>query len=271
MKSSQKRFLENPAVVLAHRGDSVRFPENTMVAFESAVKMGVDLIETDVHITADGEVIIWHDETLERTAGIKGAIPSLSLDKVMQADAGYLFSVDGGKSFPFRGKGIRVVLLEELLKKLPNMRFNIDLKDKSSLLVNRYAEILRSTGAVDRVCTASFHTSNLKLFRKLLPDGATSFTQREVIATLLLVKTGLIIFKRRFKGDLFQGPDRQGKITVASKRLATALKKRGVGVNIWTINDAPTMHRMLDLGVEGIFTDNPALLLDVVKSRTISG
>lgn len=267
MKKEQKSFFLKPTVVLAHRGDSHHYPENTLPAFEAAEKMGVDLIETDVHITADGEVIVWHDVTLERMSGLKGLIPSLKLDEVMKADAGFLFSSDGGSSFPFRGKGVQVVLFEQLLKQLPTTRFNVDLKDKSEKLVNRYCEILNIQNASDRVCTASFHDSNLKLFRRLMPDSPCSFTQAEVVQTILLSKSGLIAFKRHFRGDVFQGPDREKGIQVATPRLIKALKKRGIPVHIWTINDAESMHRLLDMGVDGIFTDNPSILQQVLKDR----
>lgn len=114
--------------ILAHRGDSARFPENTLPAFLSAAELGVDVIETDVHLTSDGQIIIWHDDTLDRETDGSGPVEDHTLKELLTLDAGYHFSTDGGQTFPFRGTGIHMLTFEDALQALPHMRFNVDLK-----------------------------------------------------------------------------------------------------------------------------------------------
>ena len=121
-----------PVRLIAHRGFSGLAPENTIPAFRSAVEMDIDVIETDIHITKDGRLVIWHDPTLERNTDGKGRIEDHTISELRQFDAGYTFSADGGKTFPFRGKGVRICTLDEALEECPDERFNIDLKTKSS-------------------------------------------------------------------------------------------------------------------------------------------
>ena len=118
-------FLSPMPRVVAHRGDSKYYPENTIPAFISAREIGVDVIETDVHLTRDGKIVIWHDPTLERNTNGKGTIESHTLSELKALDAGYTFTEDGGKTYPFRGKGVQLATLDEALKALPDTRFNI--------------------------------------------------------------------------------------------------------------------------------------------------
>ena len=129
-------FLSPLPRVVAHRGDSHNFPENTMPAFLSAVNMGIDVVETDVHLTKDGEIVIWHDPTLERNTDGKGVIEEHTLSELRVYDAGYTFTKDSGRTYPFRGQGIHISTLEEVLEACPGQRFNIDLKTDDSCIVN---------------------------------------------------------------------------------------------------------------------------------------
>lgn len=162
--------------VMAHRGDSKFFPENTMPAFLSAAELKVDVIETDIHITIDNHVVIWHDDNLARIANIEGKISEHSYQELLTVDPGYNFSNDGGKTFPFRNKGLKIVEFAELLESLPHVKFNVDLKTKSPMLVQRTIEILKQTASLHRVCLGSFHNSNIKELRRLCPEALTSFS-----------------------------------------------------------------------------------------------
>ncbi|MBI9098807.1 MAG: glycerophosphodiester phosphodiesterase [Spirochaetaceae bacterium] len=260
-------YITHKPVVLAHRGDSARYPENTMPAFESAVKMKVDVIETDVHLTADEQVIIWHDETLERMSGDPRCISQLTWSEIQKVNAGSFFSTDGGKTFPFKDKNITPVLLEELIQKFPRMRFNVDLKDNNLLLTEKYAEILEKNNCQSRVVTASFHKKVLHYFRKLLPEAMTSCTSFEVMRLILLFRSGLLALPFPYKKRILQVPEYSGKIKVLSHGFIKYLHKRGLKVQVWTVNDYDEMNRFLDMGVDGIFTDRPALLQDVLQKR----
>ena len=118
-------FLVPMPKVVAHRGDSHNYPENTLEAFTSAVAMGVDVIETDVHLTKDGHVVIWHDPTLERNTNGSGRVEDYTLAELRQLDAGFTYTQDGGATYPFRDKGIRMATLDEALQACPTQRFNV--------------------------------------------------------------------------------------------------------------------------------------------------
>lgn len=262
-----KDFFTPEPVVLAHRGDSASFPENTMPAFESAVSMGVDVIETDVHLTADGKIVIWHDETLERMSGDPRTIPSLCWEEIKRINAGYQFSPDGGKSYPYRSESVSPVLLRDLLTRFPEMRFNVDLKDNNPHLAEAHASLLKELDCENRVITASFHGGLLKLFRKLSPDSITSCTAGEVIRLILLYRTGLLALPFPYRTAVLQVPEFSGNIRVLSKGFISFLHRRGFKVQIWTVNEESEMHRFLDMGVDGIFTDKPDILQICLEKR----
>ena len=259
-------FIPEP-VVLAHRGDSARFPENTMPAFESAVKMGVDVIETDVHLSSDGEVVIWHDDTLERMSGDPRNISQMNWIEIKDVNAGSLFSENKGETYPFRDKGIHPVLLKDLLGRFPEMKFNVDLKDNNTLLAEKYSEILKELHCFDRVVTASFHKNILHHFRKLLPQALTSCTSIEVLRLILLYRSGILSIPFPYKKKILQVPEYSGSIKVLSKGFIKYLHKRGFKVQVWTVNESSEMKRFLNMGVDGIFTDKPALLMECLKKR----
>ncbi len=258
-------FFNGTPRVFAHRGDSLNFPENTMPAFKSAAELGVDCIETDVHITRDGRCILWHDDTIELAPGKKERICSKGWDDLKKVDAGAAFTQDNGKSYPFRGKGLSPVLLEELLESLPGTRFNIDLKDRSDKLVKEFSRIIKEYKAADRVLGGSFHYENLRKLRELLPEIPTSFSEQEARRVVTLQKLGLLHFARKLSGQAFQVPEKSGRIKVVTKGLLKELHRRGIPVHVWTVNDEEDMRRLFKMGVDGIFTDNPRLLIKTIE------
>ncbi len=262
-------FLSEKVRVFAHRGDSMYFPENTMPAFKSAADLGVDCIETDIHLTKDGVCVIWHDDTLERTGGKPDRICALTLEDLKKVDAGYMFSPDGGKTFPFRGRGISVITLDELLEELPEMKFNIDLKDRSRKLTEEFARVIKRHKAENRVLGASFHLENLLGIRKLIPRMTTSFAPEEAKTVVLLGKTGLLRFRKNFPAEAFQVPEYSGRLKVVSRRIVSALHRKGIAVHVWTVNSRRDMERLFSLGVDGIFTDNPRLLINTVREMKL--
>ena len=261
-------FLDPMPRVVAHRGDSAFFPENTLEAFRSAASLGIDVIETDVHLTADGEIVIWHDPTLERNTDGKGTIESHTLAELKRYDAGYTFTADGGRSYPFRGKGVRLATLSEALEACPEERFNIDLKSQEPDIVDRFLSVIRAHKAERRICVASFHYGNLKRLRSAAPDILTSITTKEVVPLVLRGKMGLLprSFDRKI---IFQIPVRQYGITVVNERFVREMHKRGAVVMVWTINEEEEMRRLYSMGVDTIMTDNPRLLINVAREMGI--
>lgn len=265
---SNHSFLEPMPRVIAHRGDSRNYPENTLPAFESAVRMGIDVVETDIHLTKDGVLVIWHDPTLERNTDGSGRIEDHTLEELRRFDAGYTFTQDGGKTFPFRGKGVRICTLAEALEHCPGQRFNIDLKTKCPEIVDEFIKVIREHDAVDRVVGASFHLSNLKRLRRLAPDFLTSVTTAEVVPLLFRQKTHTLpkAFKRKI---IFQIPMAAGPVKVVTPAFVKAMHQRGAVVMVWTINDEETMRRLFEMGVDSVMTDDPALVIKVADEMNI--
>ena len=246
--------------VVAHRGDSANYPENTLPAFISGARMGIDVIETDVHITRDGEIVIWHDPTLERNTDGRGALEIHTLKELKKLDAGYTFTKDGGRTYPFRGKGVQLCTLAEALEACPEERFNIDLKSQEEDIVEKYIEVIRKHNAENRVCTASFHLDNLRKLRRLAPDLLTSISTLEVAPLVFRTKLHMLpaAFDRKI---IFQVPVKQYGITIVNKRFIEEMHKRDAVVMVWTINDEKEMERLYRMGADTIMTDDPALLI----------
>ncbi|NLO60249.1 MAG: glycerophosphodiester phosphodiesterase [Spirochaetales bacterium] len=264
-------FLSPMPRIVAHRGDSKHYPENTLEAFLSAVAMGVDVIETDVHLTKDGELVIWHDQTLERNTDGFGLVDDHTLAELKSLDAGYTFSKDGGKTYPFRNKGIRIALLSEALETCPHQRFNVDLKSKNPAIVDAFIQVVTASHAQHRVLCASFHIEHLKRMRTLCPEILTSITTSEVMGYLIRYALKIlpsVLSKKRT--TVFQVPIAQWGITVVTPRFIEEIHKRNGIIQVWTINDEATMRNLFAMGVDAIMTDDPALALKAASSMNVT-
>ena len=253
-------------MIMAHRGDSTAVPENTMLSMRGAIEIGVDLLETDLQLTKDKEFVLFHDEDLVRTTGQEGRICDYTLDDLLNIDAGHTFTPDGGNTFPFRGKRLRLLTLRDAFAEFPDMRFNLDIKDKDPEAPLLLAKEIRSYGREESVIVASFNESQLERFRKALPKVATSAHLGEVkrfVTGLKLHVLRLLVRTPAYKA--FQVPIKYGKTTVVDARFVQAAHDRNIAVHVWTINDAPTMKWLVNLDVDGIFTDEPDLLKSVLQ------
>ncbi|MCU0260432.1 MAG: glycerophosphodiester phosphodiesterase [Ilumatobacteraceae bacterium] len=231
-------------IPFAHRGGAGEEPENTLPAFARAVAMGYVYLETDVHATADGVLVAFHDPDLSRTCGRPGRIDELPWSEVAAA------RVHDREPIP---------LLEDLLSAFPDARINIDCKADSA--VDALVAAIRRTGCIDRVCVGGFSDRRLRRLRaELGPALCTSYGPGQVAA--------LRAWGRAPGGGLAaQVPVRQGRVTIVERRFLRAAHARGVQVHVWTIDDAAEMDRLLDLGVDGIMTDRPAVLREVLERR----
>jgi glycerophosphoryl diester phosphodiesterase len=242
-------FLDWPAPIpFAHRGGASESSENTMPAFERAVRLGYHYIETDVHVTSDGVLLAFHDDVLDRVTDGRGHIGALPWSVVQQA------KVDGRDPIP---------LLEDLLGTFPEVRVNIDPKHDGA--VPALAAVLRKCNAVDRVCIGAFSDRRLSRVRALLgPQVCTSLGPRS-IAKLRSASYGVPV--GRFPSPCAQVPIRTRGITLVDRRFVNTAHARGIKVHVWTVDDRDEMIRLLDLGVDGIMTDRPAVLREVLESR----
>ncbi len=264
-----RSFFDPMPKVVAHRGDSAHFPENTLHAFESAYAMGVDVIETDVHLSKDGEVVIWHDPTLDRNTNGSGMIEEHTLAELKKLDAGYTFTKDGGKTFPFRGQGVQLCTLREALRACPAQRFNVDLKSKGEAIVDAFIEVVKEEHATRRVVGASFHLSNLRMLRRKEPRIQTSITTEEVMVLLFLEKLHLLSTRPTKSPTIFQVPVRQQGIEIITPHFIRTMHKRGAVIQVWTINDEEEMRRLYQMGVDSVMTDKPELAIKVAAELGI--
>ena len=254
---------EGRPLVMAHRGGGGLWPENTLYAFERAAEMGVDVIETEIHSTADNNLVFIHDETVDRTTNGSGNVNSLSLKELKEFDAGYNWTTDGGRTFPFRGKGITVPTLEEVFTALPNIRINIDMKQSNPPLAAQLCEMIHSYDMAQKVMVASFSTKALGDFRQVCSEVATSASKREV--TLFFFMN--LIFLGAAYGPAFhalQIPEYSSGLHVLTKRFLQTAHSRNLKVHVWTVNQVEDMKRLLALGVDGIITDYPDQLISLL-------
>ncbi len=257
-------------VVYAHRGGADLWPENTLFAFRHAWDLGVDVLEMDVRGTRDGAIVVIHDSTVDRTTNGSGAVRDLTLAEIQSLDAGYRFTPDGGKTFPYRGRGIRVPTLEEVFDALPNARFNIEVKSNDPPIVDRLAQLVRERGLEDAVVVGSSEQRIARALRSALPQVATFATRDEVRAFWLWQRVGLARAWRPTPDTLQVPPVYQWGplvLDVTSPGFVRAAHRMGLHVAVWTIDDPDEMVRLLDMGVDGIMSDRPDVLLDVVRAR----
>jgi glycerophosphoryl diester phosphodiesterase len=253
-------FLDLPApVVIAHRGASATAPENTLEAFQAAVDLGCRVLETDIHVTRDGVVVAFHDHRLDRQTDGRGEIEALTIAEVERADAGFAFAGADG-TFPFRGRGVRVPRLEQILERFPDTRLVID--PKTDRGVAPLAALLDRFAAWERVCVGAFSDLRLVRIRRLgrgractsMGPGATAIA-RAASASGRLPRLG---------ADCLQVPIRHGPIPLVTERFVHAAHRARLPVQVWTIDDPQTMRRLLDLGVNAIMTNRPTLALELV-------
>jgi glycerophosphoryl diester phosphodiesterase len=251
-------------LAIAHRGGAGLWPENTLYAFERARAAGVDVIETDVRATSDGELVVFHDEGVGRTTDGSGRVGALTLAELKRLDAAYRFSPDGGRSFPLRGSGVNVPTLREVFEALPQMRFNIEPKQATPSVVAPLCSLIREHGMTDRVLVASFSGAVLAEFRRGCPEVATSAATGEVASFLALQEAGLAASYSPSMQAL-QVPEQAGGLRVLTRDFVGAAHGRNLRVHAWTVNAEDDMRRLVEVGVDGIITDYPDRLLRVLN------
>jgi glycerophosphoryl diester phosphodiesterase len=242
-------FLDHPGpLAIAHRGGAGDWPENTMPAFAGAVALGYRYVETDVHVTSDGVVLAFHDDRLDRVTDRTGAIAELPYAEVARA------RVDGVEPIP---------LLEELLGTWPELRVNID--PKHDEVVEPLATVLRRTGATERVCVGAFSDRRLARLRAMLGPGLCTSLGPAAVARLRAASLGL--GRVEPDGCCVQVPPRAKGLPLVDRRFVAAAHEAGLDVHVWTIDEAVEMRALLDLGVDGIMTDRPSVLREVLVAR----
>jgi len=241
-------YLDHPRpLAFAHRGGADHFPENSWKAFEHAVGLGYAYLETDVHATADGTVVAFHDRTLDRITDATGRIAELTAAQVAKARIG------GTEPIP---------LLAELITAWPDIRVNIDVKDDP--VIGPLIDVLRTTNCWDRVCLTSFSGSRLDATRRLLPRPVCTATTPAGIGAIRAGLPAKTLAARFAARSVLCA---QIPFSMATSRFIARAHAAGLQVHAWTVNDQAIMTRLLDLGVDGIMTDKTEALRDVLIAR----
>ena len=257
-----------PVLVFAHRGGGGLIPENTLGAFVYSAKMGADVLELDVHGTADGALVVHHDASVDRTTDGRGKISEMTLEAIKKLDAGYRFSADNGQTFPFRNQKITVPTLEEIFDRLPEMTFNIEPKQSAPSIIKPLCDLIRARKMTDKVIVGSFRQAVIDEFRRTCPEVATSASPSEVTEFLTLSKTGL---SESYTPPMqaLQIPENLGALSVVTKNFVENAHRKNLQVHVWTINETADMQRLIDVGVDGIMTDYPDRLLNLLGRSSV--
>lgn len=243
--------------MFAHRGGAALAPENTLVAFEGGLSHGADGMELDVHMSRDGVPVVIHDATVDRTTNGTGPVASFTAAELAKLDAGHHFERDG---FPFRGRGHGVPTLEAVLARWPAARVIIEMKNGTPALGAAVVDVVRRVAAQSRVCLGSFQQEVLDAVRILAPEIVTSASQPEAKRTLRRSWVRWP-FRPQRPYVAFQVPEWSGRTRVVSPAFVRQVHREGQVLQVWVVDREADAQRLLDMGVDGLISDRPDLLV----------
>ena len=251
-------------LIIAHQGGNQIGPDETLYTYEKAVALGVDILEGDLHITADGVLVLIHDESVDRTTNGSGLVEKMTLTELKELDAAYWWSIDDGETYPHRSQGITVPTLAELFDAFPGYSVNLEIKKTERSIAQPLCALLREYEMQDKTLIASFHDERMAEFREVCPEVATSGSKGEV--------TKFVILNYAFLGGLYspteyalQVPERDSGILIVRPGFISGANSRNMQVHIWTPNTAEELQHFIDLGVDGIITDRPDILMELLN------
>ncbi|MDJ0864922.1 MAG: glycerophosphodiester phosphodiesterase [Myxococcota bacterium] len=262
-------FLDVPVpTVIGHRGAAGELPENTLTSFERALARGAHILETDAHVTRDGALVLIHDDVLERTTNGVGRVADIELSELRRLDAGDRFSPAGHDRFPFRGRGLRIPTLEEALQTFPDARFNIELKERIPALVHGAIDLVQRLGREETVLLAAADDGLMADLRAQLAETRVGVAVGASAGDVLGFVRAALDGKPAPPGpDALQIPPGFGGRPLVTRELVEHAHAYDVAVHVWTVNEPAEMHRLLDLGVDGIISDFPGRVAQVAAER----
>jgi glycerophosphoryl diester phosphodiesterase len=250
-------------LVMAHQGGDGLWPGDTLFAFEQAAALGVDVLEMDAHLTQDGILVLIHDETVDRTTNGSGLVEEMTLAELKQLDAGYDWTSDEGVTYPYRGQGITIPTLEEVFQAFPSYPVNIEIKKTAQSMAGPLCDLIRKYEMQDKALVASFHDERMAEFRETCPEVATSGSRGEV--------TKFVILNYAFLGGLYspaelavQVPEKDSGILIVRPGFIRGARSRNIQVHIWTPNTREELQKFVEMGVDGLITDRPDILLEML-------
>jgi len=258
-----------PPLHIAHRGGAALAAENTMLAFRRAVEMHrTDMLELDLQLTGDDELVVLHDDTLDRCTDGAGPVREHTFSEIARLDAGFRFTADAGRTFPHRGQGARVPRWIEVLRAFPDLLINVELKPAGGPIDEVFADLLRAEGAVGRVCCGSEDDALAARLHDRLPD-ACHFYPREAGATFIMAVRAGAEPPEDPRYRVLDMPLTFGGVGLVDERLVEVAAARGRWINVWTVDEEVEMRRLISLGVGGIMTDRPDRLRRILDARAM--
>jgi glycerophosphoryl diester phosphodiesterase len=276
-------WLERRVIAYAHQGGAWESPSSTLHAIAHALEVGATGVELDVHATADGELVVCHDATVDRTTAGQGTIASFTLAQLREMDFSYWWipgaDVTPGRpaaDYPFRGRApadrsFGIATLREVLEQFPGVVLNLDIKQTAPVVApyeESLARLLAEFGRTDDVIVASFLDPATDAFRRFAPDVPTSAGTMVTAEAWQAVQAGTDL--PASPAVAFQVPERQGDLVIVDERFVAAAHRAGKAVHVWTVNDAESMERLLGLGVDGIISDVPTTLCGVLGTEGVA-
>lgn len=251
-----------PTLHISHRGGAALMPENTLVAFENAVRLyRTDVLEIDVQATKDGEVVVHHDLMVDRCTDGTGPVSSFTFEELSTLDAAYRFTPNDGATFPLRGSGVKVPRLVDVLRMFPKLRFNIELK--SADVLKAFVEIVKAEKAEYRVCMGSEHDEIAEDLHKALPEACHFFPRGALTAFILPMKAGEPP-KDDERYTVLDMPLYFQDVRLFDAALRDEAASRGKWINVWTVDERHDMRECIAQGVGGVMTDRPDLLREAL-------
>ncbi|WIG57970.1 MAG: Glycerophosphoryl diester phosphodiesterase [Ktedonobacterales bacterium] len=266
----RRPYLTHTApLFFAHRGGALLAPENTLTAFARGVELGADALELDIQTTREGELVVIHDTTVDRTTNGSGPVADYTLDDLRRLDAGYRFTPDGGQTYPFRGQGIGIPTLREVFTTFPVLRINIDLKESTPPREQRLWALIQELDARERVLVASgeLHEPIVRFRRLSGGQVATSASATEIRNFVVATWFGAARWLRPAY-DALQVPELWRGRRIVSPRMLAAAHRLGLDVHVWTVDNRADMDRLLRWGVDGLMSDRPDILAQAFKAAT---
>jgi glycerophosphoryl diester phosphodiesterase len=251
------RAATNVPEVIAHRGGAAEWPGETIYAFERALRIGVDVLEMDVHRTRDGHLVLMHNPEVDATTNGSGRIKDMTLEQIKALNIEFNWTAGEEPEAP-----IKVPTLREVFEAFPDRRMNIEIKQKEPSLVNEFCDLLREHHMTDRVLVASFWNSVLHDFRQACPEVATSASTLEVGTFFTL--DGVLHSHYKPDTDALQVRSELAHIHTVTRKIVDKAHSMNLKIHAWTVNEKDEMQRLTSTGIDGIITDNPSRLLEVL-------
>ena len=260
---SANPFRIGRTLVIPHGGGDGQYPEDTMVAYEKTIAAGADMVDVDLQLSKDGVLRVIHDGTTKRATGTVGTVSAMTVAELQKLDAGWSFG--SATSHPFRGKNVRIPTFEEVLKRFPKALLSIDLKNESMAMITPLCNLLRAYGRRSDAFVGSNSDAQILAFRRECSDVRTSATMVDVRASQAARASGSSTFVPDVMVD--QPPYRIGDRVLVDKESLAFAHAHGIAILTWVVNDPADMKRLLDLGVDGIYTSYPDRLLALERAR----